>query len=60
MVTFNDAIKDSLEYFDGDELAANVFITKYALTDKEGDIKETTPAHMHRRLAKEFARIESK
>jgi len=47
-------------YFDGDELAANVFITKYALTDKDGDIHETSPDDMHLRMAKEFARIEKK
>lgn len=61
MVTFNEAYKQSLEYFNGDEIAANVFLTKpYALTDTTGDILEPTPDHMHRRLAKELARIEKK
>ncbi len=60
MATFEEAFNNSLEYFDGDELAANVFVTKYALTDSDGDILETTPEAMHRRMAKEFARIESK
>jgi len=60
MSTFDDAYKKSLEYFEGDELAANVFVTKYALTDKKGNILETTPDDMHRRLAREFARIEKK
>ena len=60
MATFEEAFNNSLEYFDGDELAANVFVTKYALTDSGGDILETTPEAMHRRMAKEFARIESK
>ena len=59
MIKFDDAIKQSLEYFDGDDLAANVFVTKYALTDKDGVIHEATPDDMHRRLAKEYARIES-
>jgi len=58
--TYDDAIKDSSSYFGGDELAASVFVTKYALTGKKGAIKETNPSQMHRRLAKEFARIESK
>ena len=49
-----------LEYFDGDELASNVFITKYALRDKSGELLEKTPDDMHDRLAKEFARIEKK
>ena len=60
MTTFDDAFDKSLEYFGGDELAANVFVTKYALTDKEGNILEKTPDDMHRRLAKEFSRIEKK
>ena len=60
MTTFNDAIKESLDYFKGDELAANVFVTKYALTDREGEIKESTPKEMHLRLAREFSRIENK
>jgi len=52
--------KSSLEYFNGDELAANVFTTKYALKSKSGEYLETTPDDMHKRIAKEFARIESK
>ena len=48
----------TLEYFDGDELATNVFMTKYCLKDKKGNFVEKTPDDMHRRLAKEFARIE--
>jgi len=50
----------SVKYFNGDELAANVFMTKYALKTKKGEYLETTPDDMHKRLAKEFARIESK
>ena len=60
MYTFDDAIKASIEYFGGDQLAANVFVTKYALTDKGGVIFEATPDDMHHRLASEFARIEKK
>lgn len=54
------ALKLSLAYFDGDKLAAGVFLDKYALTSPDGDILEPTPGEMHRRLAKEFARIEAK
>mgnify|MGYP004447075363 FL=1 len=50
----------TLEYFNGDELATNVWMTKYCLKDKQGNYMELTPDDMHRRLAKEFARIESK
>jgi ribonucleotide reductase alpha subunit len=49
----------TLEYFKGDALAANTFF-KYCLKDKEGRFHELTPDDMHRRLAKEFARIEKK
>lgn len=56
---YDEAFKASLDYFNGDELAANVFLSKYALTDPDGDIKEATPESMHRRLAREFARIEA-
>ena len=50
----------TLEYFGGDELATNVFMTKYCLKDKKGNFVEKTPDDMHRRLAKEFARAEAK
>jgi len=52
--------KETLEYFKGDDLAANVWVTKYALTDSDGDFLEATPDDMHRRLAQEFARMETK
>jgi ribonucleoside-diphosphate reductase alpha chain len=55
---FSEAFEKSLIYFHGDELAANVFLTKYALTSKTGEILESTPDDMHKRLAKEFARVE--
>ena len=57
---YSEAYESSLEYFGGDELAANVFVTKYALTNKDGRILEKNPDDMHQRLATEFARIESK
>ena len=58
MSTFDSAMSKSLEYFKGDDLAANVFVTKYALTDKDGNVCEETPDDMHKRLSREFARIE--
>ena len=58
--TFDEANKASLEYFKGDELAAKVWVSKYALKDSQGKIYEKTPEDMHRRLAKEIARIEKK
>ena len=57
---YDEAFRQCVEYFGGDDLAANVFLTKYALTDKEGNLKECTPDDMHRRLAAEFSRVESK
>ena len=59
MTIYDQAISESKDYFEGDELAANVFVTKYALTDNQGEILEKTPDDMHRRMAREFARIES-
>ena len=56
----NEVREATLEYFEGDELATNVFMTKYCLRDKKGKFVEKTPDDMHRRLAKEFARIEDK
>ncbi|MDD4143068.1 MAG: adenosylcobalamin-dependent ribonucleoside-diphosphate reductase [Prolixibacteraceae bacterium] len=53
-----EAIKASHEYFRGDDLAARVWVNKYALKDSYGNIFERTPDDMHRRLAKEIARIE--
>lgn len=57
---YEDAIKASTEYFNGDTLAATVFINKYALKDSEGNLYESTPDEMHRRIASEIARIEAK
>ena len=58
--TQQDAIKASLDYFKGDELAAQVWVNKYALKDSDGHIYEATPNDMHRRIASEIARIEAK
>lgn len=58
--TFDEAYNATLKYFDGDELAAKVWTTKYALKDSYGNIYELTPDDMHHRIAGEIARIESK
>ncbi|WP_227006080.1 adenosylcobalamin-dependent ribonucleoside-diphosphate reductase [Marinifilum sp. N1E240] len=60
--TFNpeDAFKASFEYFKGDELAARVWLNKYALKDSFGNIYEKTPDDMHKRIASEIARIEKR
>ncbi len=60
MYQYNDAFEQCISYFDGDELAAKVFLDKYALRDNEGNLLEATPTDMHHRIAKEFARIEEK
>lgn len=59
-VDYQNALKASAEYFGGDELAASVFLNKYALKDSEGNLYEATPIEMHKRLARELARIENK
>ena len=58
--SYDEAFKASLEYFDGDELAARVWVNKYAMKDSFGHIFEQSPDDMHRRLATELARIEAK
>jgi ribonucleoside-diphosphate reductase alpha chain len=58
--SYEEAYKSSLEYFKGDELAATVWISKYALKDSFGNIYERDPDQMHWRIAKEIARIEQK
>lgn len=58
--TFEEAYKASLDYFTGDELAAKVWVNKYALKDAFGNIYEKSPKDMHQRLANEIARIERK
>lgn len=58
--TFEEALEASTAYFKGDVLAATVWVNKYALKDSYGNIYEKTPDDMHRRLAREIARIEQK
>ena len=58
--TYDEAYHASLEYFKGDELAARVWATKYALKDSFGHLYELTPDDMHHRIASEIARIEKK
>ncbi|MCH5346492.1 MAG: adenosylcobalamin-dependent ribonucleoside-diphosphate reductase, partial [Muribaculaceae bacterium] len=58
--TYDEAYKASLKYFDGDELAARVWVSKYALKDSFGNIYEQTPVDMHNRIAAEVSRIEAK
>lgn len=58
--SYEEAFQATLAYFDGDELAARVWINKYAMKDSFGNIYEKSPADMHHRLAAEMARIERK
>jgi ribonucleoside-diphosphate reductase alpha chain len=58
--THDEAFQASLDYFQGDELAARVWVNKYALKDSYGNIYEQTPEDMHHRLSSEVARIEKK
>ncbi len=59
-VSYNNAIDASREYFAGDDLAATVWVSKYALKDSFGRIYETSPKEMHTRISAELARIEAK
>ncbi|THD66544.1 adenosylcobalamin-dependent ribonucleoside-diphosphate reductase [Robertkochia marina] len=58
--TLEEAYEASLKYFRGDDLAARVWVNKYALKDSDGNLFELTPDDMHRRIAKEIARVETK
>jgi ribonucleoside-diphosphate reductase alpha chain len=58
--SYEEALAESTAYFKGDDLAARVFVDKYALRDRSNRLLEKTPEHMHRRIAREFARIEAK
>ncbi len=58
--TYEEAYNASLNYFGGDELAARVWVNKYAMKDSHGNIYEQSPVDMHWRLANEIARIEQK
>lgn len=55
-----EAFNSALNYFNGDELAARVWVNKYALKDSDGHLYELTPDDMHWRLAREIARIEQR
>ncbi len=55
-----EALDAALSYFNNDDLAASVWLNKYALKDSEGNIYESTPNDMHSRIAKEIARVEQK
>lgn len=55
-----EAVKASVEYFKGDELASTVWVNKYALKDSKGNIYERNPEDMHWRIANEISRIEKK
>ena len=55
-VDYNDAVAESKKYFDGDDLAATVWVSKYALKDSFGNIYETSPRQMHERIAAEIER----
>jgi ribonucleoside-diphosphate reductase alpha chain len=56
----DEAFNASLAYFKNDDLAARVWLNKYALKDSHGNLYELTPNDMHRRIAKELARVEKK
>ena len=58
--SYDEAYEASLKYFDGDELAARVWVNKYAMKDSFGNIFEKSPVDMHWRIANEIARIEKK
>ena len=58
--SYDEAFAASLDYFGGDELAARVWVNKYAMKDSYGNIYEKSPADMHWRIANEVARIENK
>jgi len=58
--TYAEVLNNSLSYFNGDELAATTWINKYAVKNSNGEYLENTPDQMHKRMAKQFGRIESK
>ncbi len=60
VLTSEEVLKNALAYFKGDELAATTWMNKYALRNSDGQLVEGSPADMHRRMAREFARIEAK
>lgn len=58
MYNYDDVYNSSVTYFNGNELAAKIFVDKYALRNDKGDYLEKTPEDMHRRLAREFSLVE--
>ena len=58
MYGYQESLEASIEYFNGDELAAKVFVDKYALRDNEKNLLEKTPDDMHLRISSEIARAE--
>ena len=58
--TADEVSEKATEYFDGDEMVANIWMNKYALRDEKGELREQSPEDMHWRIAREFARIEQK
>ena len=57
VLNYEEALKNAKDYFQGDDLAGSVFISKYATTENDMYL-ESTPKDMHMRMAKEYARIE--
>ena len=57
--TYDEVLSSSIKYFNGDELAATTWMNKYAMKDDAGDFVERSPDDMHKRMAKEFGRIEA-
>lgn len=60
MINREEVLNESLSYFNGDDLASQVWVDKYCLRDKNGNLLELSPIDMHKRLSSEFFRIESK
>ncbi len=60
MESFETVLEKAITYFEGDELAATTWMNKYAMKNADGHFVESTPDDMHRRMAREFARIEQK
>jgi ribonucleoside-diphosphate reductase alpha chain len=56
---YDEVLKECINYFNGDELAATTWMNKYAMTDDSGQFVELSPDDMHKRMAREFARIEN-
>ena len=57
---YNDVLSKTIEYFKGNQEAAKLWVSKYALKNSLGDIYDKSPADMHRRISRELSRIEQK